>query len=320
VETRTLNCPVCMGAKLEAFSAVPHDVPGFRPLLSLRACQACGLAWQYPRHRSTAESVQLLLETYGAPREGSYFNPRRRREVVKIEFAFLNGLFDKPGALLDVGAGDGTFIAHAASHGWQCIGVDPAAHLDPTLTAGGAANFKLIQGSLDTLNASQRFDAVTMWDVIEHLDEPESLIRTASRFLKDDGVFVVETGNFESADRILGGPDWWAYAADHRWYFGPSSLSLILKRAGFAHIAIAGRVLRPGWHGSAGYTGPSYGRTLKKIVRSPWSARNTLAQHRRLSSAAAQWPRWAGLGIFCIVASQRPIAAGENGLPLITIA
>lgn len=311
------ECPACASRASDVVTGIPHDIPDGRPLLSVRVCRACGLAWQYPRLLSADESVQAHLQKYSMQREGSYFDPQWRREVVGIELGFLETFHITPGELLDIGAGDGAFIVRAAERGWQCVGVDPAARLDPTFAAACPQNVELIRGTLDSLRPTRRFDVITLWDVIEHLEDPQTLLRSALHYLKDDGILVLETGNFESVDRIIAGPDWWAYAADHRWYFAPPNLARMLRRAGFGHVALASRVLRPGWHGNATYRGPSLLRTLKKLARAPFHATKTVAQHKHLRAAATYWAQWAGLGIICMMGSRTPIKNVERSTRLI---
>jgi len=228
------SCPLCMSRRVAAFSAIPHDVPHGGVRLSLRECLDCGLAWQSPRYRTVEQSVERHLKKYETQKE-SYYDPDKRRAVAAMELDFVESFFDAPATLLDVGAGDGAFIAHAASRGWTCIGIDPSAKQDVSLTASGPGTFRLVQGTLSDLVAEQKFDVITMWDVIEHVDDPEEVLRAAVPLLKDNGIFIVETGNFQSAERIIAGPNWWAYAADHRWYFSPPTIAQLLCRMGLEH-------------------------------------------------------------------------------------
>lgn len=307
VQARLMNCPFCSSPEIKAFSVIAHDVHDTGSSLSIKECLNCGLAWQFPRCRTAAESVEILSRRYAEQEQGSYCDPQKRRATAGAELAFLETFAAAPGKLLDIGAGDGTFIAQAAGRGWECIGLDPAAREDPELRSPGAGSFVLIQGTLKDLDPTQRFDAITMWDVIEHLDDPEDVLNTAVPFLKDLGILIVETGNYQSVDRIVSGPDWWAYMADHRWYFAPPTVRQLLKKFGLKYVALGPQVLRPWWHGRHSYDGPSKLRTLKKMVRYPWTALQTVRQYILLRTAAAHWDRWAGLDIFAMVASRQPI-------------
>ena len=314
-----INCPLCSAVEIKSFSAIPHDVAGYNTLLSIQQCLNCELAWQYPRYRTADESVRFQQRRYTEQVEGSYYDPEKRCAVAAAELSFIETLCDAPGSLLDIGAGDGTFIAQAANRGWKCIGVDPAASQDARLPMSEAGTCRLIKGTLSDLDPAQRFDAVTFWDVIEHLDDPESVLRAAVPFLKEDGILVIETGNYQSIDRIMSGPDWWAYAAGHRWYFAPPNVRQLLIRVGLGHVALGTKVLRPWWRGEHSYRGPSVVRTLKRLVRAPLSAATTIRQYKLLKKAAVDWERWAGLGIVAMVASRHPVRDHKNGAELIAL-
>ena len=146
------------------------------------------------------KSVKILSRRYEEQEQGSYCDPQKRCATAAAELAFLETFAAAPGKLLDIGAGDGAFIAQAAGHGWECIGLDPAARRDPELRRSAAGNFTLIQGTLKDLDPTQRFDAITMWDVIEHLDDPEDVLNTAVSFMEDSGILIVETGNYQSVE------------------------------------------------------------------------------------------------------------------------
>ena len=314
-----ISCPLCSAVEIRSFSAIPHDVSGYDALLSIKQCLSCALAWQHPRYRTADESVRSQQDRYAEQEKGSYYDPEKRRATVATEVSFVETLFDAPGSLLDIGAGDGTFIVQAASRGWKCIGVDPAASQDAHLPMSGTGTCKLVKGTLADLDPTQRFDAVTFWDVIEHLDDPESVLRAAVLFLKENGILIIETGNYQSIDRVMSGPDWWAYAADHRWYFAPPTVRQLLIRVGLGHVALGSKVLRPWWRGQHSYAGPSLLRTLKRLVRSPLSAATTIGQYTQLKKAAVDWKQWAGLGIIAMAASRYPMRDRKRGTELIAL-
>ena len=284
--------------------------------MGIRECLDCGLAWQFPRLRTVDESSKILSGRYEAQEDGSYCDPQRRRAVAGTELAFLEEFYEAPGKLLDIGAGDGAFIAQAADHGWECIGVDPAAKPDLGLRTPGGGRFTLVQGTLKDLGLTEQFDAITLWDVVEHLDDPVEVLDKAVSLLKDSGILIVETGNYQSVDRIVSGPDWWAYMTDHRWYFAPPTMRQLLNRSGLRYVALGSRVLRPWWLGRHSYDGPSNLQTLRKMLRHPLAASRTIRQHKMLRTAAVSWNRWAGLGIFAIAASRQPIRSRADFIDL----
>jgi hypothetical protein len=94
---------------------------------------------------------------------------------------------------------------------------------------------------------------------------------------------------------------------DHRWYFAPPTLRQLLNKSGLRYVSLGPQVLRPWWRGRHSYDGPSKLRTLKRMVRHPLAALETVRQYTLLKIAARDWSRWAGLGIVAMVASRQPI-------------
>ncbi len=227
------------------------------------ACR-CTSAWRagsrgnIPPARSAQDSATFFGDAYGAAETGTYFDSEQRRRVAELQAGVVCAFAPEPDTLLDIGAGDGAFMRVAAERGWRCTGIDPAA---PATPCDAESRIRLIRGDFDALPREARFRAVTAWDVVEHVERPDTLLAAAAARLDDRGMLFVETGNFQSGNRVEGGPDWWCYQADHRWYFAPPTLVPLLKAAGLEHVVLLPRVLRPAWTGTRTYPAPRVART-----------------------------------------------------------
>ncbi len=130
--------------------------------------------------------------------------------------------------ILDFGAGIGTFVRAARERGWDATGVERSrAAVDRAREELGVA---LLPSLAD---APGTYDVITMWDVIEHVRDPEGVARSLHALLRPGGWIVVETGNWESWQRVASGDAWALYLFDHQYYFSPASLETVLTRAGF---------------------------------------------------------------------------------------
>lgn len=290
-------CPSCGGTRLRSFTARAYDSKNKQGVVSVVECISCQFAWQWPASRTAEESAAYFAEMYGEAAAGSYFDAKWKLALSELELEYLTFLVGRPGAILDLGCGAGEFVRLAGEHGWHAIGVDPA-----TPSARLNDHAEIVRGTLDAVERTLRFDAVTLWDVIEHLDDPRPVIAAVKQRMAPGGFIVIETGNYQSAGRIRDGSDWWSFQHDHRWYFSPNVVAELVAQAGFKDIQVHPKVLRPGWSGRAAYAGPSAFEHLKAAIRRPWRAPALLARFNALQKARDQWPAWSGLDIFSLSA------------------
>ncbi|MGQ9525345.1 MAG: class I SAM-dependent methyltransferase [Armatimonadota bacterium] len=136
--------------------------------------------------------------------------------------------------ILDIGCFTGRFL-NLLGPNWTKLGIEPipwAAH---------RCREQGIQILADTVDdwipEDHSLDVVTMWDVIEHLDDVESALRKSWAALTPGGLLAFETGNAASWFARLMGPDWWYTALpEHRSFLSPNSAKALLERCGFTRI------------------------------------------------------------------------------------
>ncbi len=292
------KCLVCGSDNLTMLQRIAADSSA-QCFVNIVECNDCIFAWQYPLGRTEEESVQHFNTSYedAGKTRTDYFNPDRKRKIAELEFEFLSKLPAKGNQLLDLGAGAGLFAEVAAEKGYEVTAVDPAIQKDRILNI---PTIEAIEGTIRDISDTEKFDIVTLWDVIEHIPDPLELLSDASSHLKKDGWLILETGNYKSKDRLLCGNRHWMYALDHRWYFAPESIVYLLKETGFSEFIFSEKALRPGWSGTVKYAGPSRFHLLKSIVRDPLHLANHFYNHSRLIKAK-DWSM-PGIGIFAVAA------------------
>lgn len=295
-DSQSGQCLICSSLDLRRFQAQASDTQE-PTTVSITECRDCLFAWQYPFARTVQESIEHFDQNYKAQGKNtsSYFDPKVKKNISLLEFNFLSQIPIGGNRLLDIGAGAGLFAEVASEHGWSVTAIDPA--LDQERLAR-RQNITAIRGTTDALPNLEPFDVVTMWDVIEHVTTPVNAILDASARIKNGGWLVIETGNYKSADRVVGGIQHWIYQLDHRWYFSPESMTRLLKQLGYSDFVYSQKMLRPGWTGHVHYSGPSWTAFLKSIVRDPLNASLHISKFRQLNAAKS----WAmpGIEIFAI--------------------
>lgn len=293
------NCPFCLGSNLKRFLVNAHDDPS--ATVSIIECEQCEAAWQWPRSRTANESARIFDQAYIEKDEGTYFDPEKRLAVAQCHTDFVRSTIKLSNArLLDIGCGDGVFARQIASTGWDVIGVNPAIPTEsPQIPHERLRLVRAYSAS------TAEFDVVTLFDVIEHIEDPVSFLAYAISFLKPGGYLVVETGNYQSDGRILGGSSWWNFQLDHRWYFAPPQLRIISAQLGMEDIIFADRVLRPWWRPNTTNLSNLYWSTVKGLIKHPFQVRDILLKQKMLMHAKDNWCKWHHLEIMTMISRKK---------------
>lgn len=137
--------------------------------------------------------------------------------------------------LLDVGCGTGLFLKEASEF-FDCTGIDISkAAID--IARLNKIKAKLIQ--IDFLNwrTKQKFDVITMWDVLEHVERPGVWLMRAQQSLKTGGHLFMATPNPSSEAHRRLKENWWGWSDETHQNIKTLKLWQIeLERAGFRHI------------------------------------------------------------------------------------
>lgn len=157
---------------------------------------------------------------------------------LKNKLQIVENQLDKPVNLLDLGAGTGDFLILARDSGFSVVGVEPNDRARQLAHKKGVE----LQTSLEDVSG-QKFQAITLWHVLEHLPNLEEQIKTLVELLEKDGVLVIAVPNFKSFDAKYYKTHWAAYDVPrHLWHFSKTSISKIFARHRIEVVKI-----RPMW-------------------------------------------------------------------------
>jgi 2-polyprenyl-3-methyl-5-hydroxy-6-metoxy-1,4-benzoquinol methylase len=141
--------------------------------------------------------------------------------------------------LLEIGCGPGLFLAEAARLGVaRPLGVD----LNPwAVEAARARGLDARVGSIDAVPSGQRFDAVVMLDVLEHVRAPLPFLAEVRARLRPDARLLLMTPNIRSLLARVSGARWVSFKVpEHVRYYSPRGIRLLLAAAGFEVLAVRG--------------------------------------------------------------------------------
>jgi ubiquinone/menaquinone biosynthesis C-methylase UbiE len=229
-------------------------------------CNHCGYVYANPRWSSdelVAAYTAVEDEMYLAERAGRELTFRRHLQALEKFTGPANGR-----SLLDVGAYIGVFVEVAQAAGWQAYGVEPSSWAAKVAQERG---LRVVEGTQDAPELwGMQFDVVTMWDVIEHVDDPSAELAKAYRLLEPGGILAVHTMDIDSRiARLMGGR--WPWLMDmHMHYFSRATLAQMLKKNGYEVLwsGAQGRYLRLGYLASrVGGLNRPLGRLVTALVR-----------------------------------------------------
>ena len=199
-------------------------------------CARCDLEFWTPRFIDRAYYAAAEHTTYDRRRGGESF--LRERHLLFLRRA-------APGRLLDIGCGEGAFLAAAQREGYAVRGLD----LDPGNIEAARArglehvNCALLLGDDNEVTSEVReagpFDWITAFEVLEHQADPLAFLRAARTQLGPRGRLC---GSVPNRDRLLVAQDRRRSRGDfpphHFLWFSARALTEMLRAAGFQHAIV----------------------------------------------------------------------------------
>jgi len=138
----------------------------------------------------------------------------------------------KHGDLLDVGCGTGYFAASVKQKGWNVIGVEPSE--TATEIARKKFDLKVIPPEKLTELSHHQFDTITLWHVLEHLEDLNEMMALFSKLLHEKGKLIIALPNLGSFDAAKYRASWAAYDVPrHIWHFSPDTFRLLAQKHGY---------------------------------------------------------------------------------------
>ena len=223
------HCPIGCDSELK-------DTDIILPDGCLKICSHCHQLIS----QCSEQLFQKTMEEFNDP-SGTWPTPKTTSSLIRNTRRILKEIEDITGKkrsqirLLDVGCSNGAFIHTASQMGMNCEGVEPAKE---AAQAARESGLKVSHGFLEELNLPENsFDVMTVFEVIEHLKDPLSLLNECKRLLKPKGILVIRTGNTDSwTVKVLKGK--WHYFnlnkhGGHISFFNKRSMLVLAQKTGF---------------------------------------------------------------------------------------
>ena len=206
--------------------------------------------------------------------------------------------FKEGGALLDLGCSSGAFLEFIKGESWKLFGIEMSPDCARRAEAKTGAN--VFVGDIpDAPFPHESFDAITCFDVLEHLYEPLRVLTKVHEWLKPGGIFYVQVPNIDSAEARVFGSYWHGLELPrHLFHYSPASLKFLAETAGLQEVSLetrrnpaVGTSLRYVWDDVFGAVGIHRTPVAYRMEpRLPWRAARKLVRMTVLRGLLAMAP------------------------------
>ncbi len=224
--TCSIPCNLCGSSDVEVVSLKDRKGDYLRTVI----CRNCGLIWSDPRP-AEEEIREFYSKDYRAEYKG--INRPKKKHIYRgakeamRRYLFLRDFLRKDDSVLDIGAGNGTFVYLLRKFGINSKGIEPygsfARYAEETLGVPVEASFS------NELNKAESFNVVTLHHVLEHMADPLSELKNIWSILAENGYLVVEVPNAEDIKQDPNN----RYHKAHIYTFNPETLIALGEKAGF---------------------------------------------------------------------------------------
>ena len=231
------SCPLCKGSNIKKrFTCKDRFATG--EMFDIYECPDCGFVFTqgYPDEKEIGKYYESQTYISHSNTKKGVVNRiyhivrdimmRRKVRMIK-KLTILNN-----GKILDYGAGTGYFAHSMAKAGWDVTAIEKSAAAREVAKKEFGIDL-LPEEALSTLK-DKEYDVVTLWHVLEHIQELDRFWDELYRIIDDTGIAVIALPNCKSYDARRYKEHWAAYDVPrHLWHFTPSTIMRWGEKHGF---------------------------------------------------------------------------------------
>lgn len=170
------------------------------------------------------------------PRLVRWFRDRQQKSKAQL----IHRLVGNHGRILDVGCGGGALLRSLAEIRGSKAGLAGSDFDGPHLDALASAGFEIYRATMPP-PGTDLFDAVIMLQVVEHLDDPGSVLEQLAGRMRPGSTLLIETPSADGLDARLFKSRYWGgyHFPRHFWILRDESLRRLVRDAGFVDIVVS---------------------------------------------------------------------------------
>ena len=208
--------------------------------ITIVRCFNCGLCFVFPREAPETiakrynsyeyfDNKYVQKYGYGKYEDNRFLNDLWITKILKRISRYAN----PPGKALDIGCAMGYFLLQAKNIGWEVEGLERSEYA--VRSAREHFNLTIHHETLeDNSLPSESYQLVTLFDVIEHVQNAAKAFQELQRIVKPKGWVVITTPNEGGWTRIVMRKYWFHFKPlEHAYFFSNNTLRKFLENHGF---------------------------------------------------------------------------------------
>lgn len=185
-ESKKFYCKCCESKNYKTIAALRN--------ISIVRCRKCNLTFVIKDKSNLSGSNEDYFNAYDLEKYVTYYQDFRNR-LYKMHLLNIEKLVSK-GPILDIGCAFGWFLKLARDFGWEPFGIEPAEEV--AKSARGTYGLNVTSGGIESLSHfNVNFQAITLWNVLEHVEDPMIALKSLHNKLTPEGLLVIAVPNIE---------------------------------------------------------------------------------------------------------------------------
>ena len=229
-----LKCPICLQKKLP----VKYIIDNYEIL----QCENCKLV-MLKKKLKFKEVIDLYKNNYfnnytNNSGYSSYHSMEKSlRKNFKKRVKKIISQMGKNINLLDVGAGYGFFVDECLKENIRAEGLEISK--EALIYSRKKLKIKMHEGIIEEFKPSKKYDVITLWDVIEHIYDPNRFLKIINNSLRKNGFIFLSTGDIDSLLAKISGSKWHLFnLPEHSYFYSKKTIEKILNKNGFQVLSV----------------------------------------------------------------------------------
>ena len=238
-------CPLCNGTsfRLVHEGTIPETsdpepyfgsfraLNGYFPIVR---CASCALVQTRPR-----DDAETLAAAYSKlPADDALELHEASLRMAEDQARTVMRFVPPHARVLDVGGGAGAFVEAIRREDCRPSVLEPSS-ASVRLIRSRVPEVEAVEATIEDAHiAPESYDAITLWDVLEHLLDPRAVVRKLRRWLVRRGHLFLQLPNSGSLVAKVLGKRWPLLLREHLTYFDSVTVRRLLDEAGFDVISV----------------------------------------------------------------------------------